>query len=229
MSRRKPDQQGFTILELLIASSVFSVILLLSAAVIVKIGQIYYRGIIAGRTQEVTRSVMDEMTRSLQFNGGKVTTLTPLSGGPGGTKAYGFCIDNRRYSYVIDRQLTDDTSPSLSQSPHVLVTDDNPPGGCVTTNTPQALWSAPLSGSRELLVDHMRLGTDPMPVLVGTKSYTVNLMVVYGDEELFATTKTAVIPATVPVTYNYYCPSNNQGGQFCSISQLTTTIQKRVQ
>src|SRR5687768_12937296 len=67
----KPKNSGFTIIELMIATVVFSTILLIITGGIVQIGKAYYKGVISARTQNTTRQLTDEVTRNLQFNRGK--------------------------------------------------------------------------------------------------------------------------------------------------------------
>lgn len=56
---------GFTIVELMIATVVFSVILILITTGIIQIGKAYYKGIIGSRTQETARKITDEVGRSI--------------------------------------------------------------------------------------------------------------------------------------------------------------------
>lgn len=61
------SQRGFTIVELMISTVIFSLILLGASAAIVQIGKKYSKGITYARTQEVARSTVDEIAQSLQF------------------------------------------------------------------------------------------------------------------------------------------------------------------
>jgi|GEM_PF-759510 len=67
MSAIKNKHQGFTIIELMISTVIFSLVLLGATAAIVQIGQKYSKGITYARTQEVARSTVDEIAQSLQF------------------------------------------------------------------------------------------------------------------------------------------------------------------
>ncbi len=212
-------QRGFTILELLIASSVFAVIMLIVAVGVIRFTNDYYGGVTDSKTQSAARSIMAAISQSIQF-GGNVTQLA----GPGGVA--GLCVDNTLYAYNVGWQVID-SSPSVSnhQGYHgLVVTMGNDCSGGVPaaiSNTLQAPGTPGLpAGARELLGQHMRLS------VLGVTSYgdlfTIHIRVIYGDDDLLSPT----LPA-VPDWASENCASQ-AGSQFCSISDLTTTVQRRL-
>lgn len=223
---------GFTIVELMIATMVFSIILLLCSAGIIQIGRTYQKGIISARTQEITRSITEEVTQAIKFSGGRVVELTEIIdpdglGGPLGA-VYGFCIDDQRYSYVLDKQLTNNPTPEATQSKHVFVVDKET--GCSSSTSPQDLnTTGSLDiGSRELMGLSMRIDLGPATYVTATQPigpvksggsdlYQMNLRVVYGDQDVLTSGASP-----------HNCRSNYQGGQFCAISELITFTKKRV-
>ncbi len=64
--------KGFTIIELLIATTVFSVILLIMTSGLIYIGKVYYRTVAQTKTQEASRSAIDQISQAIQFSGGSV-------------------------------------------------------------------------------------------------------------------------------------------------------------
>ena len=201
------QEHGFTIIELMIATAVFSTILLLCTFSLISIGRSYYKGITSAKTQEVARLITEEVSQAIQFGGGVVQNGTPTDGS--GQDVY--CIGGKRYSYIKDKQLTDGT-PTPTQSKHVLVVDDEPVCGSVSSQT---LSGASLeAGSRELMGPNMRLAAFSVTNIGNL--YTVTVKVVFGDDDLLDGTKKN-------------CLSVREGSQFCSVSELTTTVQKRVQ
>src|SRR5690606_22524615 len=86
-------QKGFTIVELMIATSVFSVVLLLCTYGLLAIGRSYYKGVTISRTQETARLIVDDVAEAIQFNGGAVVL------NPAGRM---YCIGSRRYSYALN-------------------------------------------------------------------------------------------------------------------------------
>lgn len=219
MSRQ---QKGFTIIELMIATMVFSSILLVITTALIQIGHIYYKGVISARTQEAARGIIDDISRSIQLSGGSVLGTAPptpstetLKTATNGAK--GFCVNQRRYSYVIDKQLSD--TPTSVQSKHVLIVDEMP-SQCSTATYAQDITnaSAPLvNNSVELLSPNMQL--NKLSVSGSGDLYTITVRVVYGDSDLLDTDANGIKT----------CKNQSAGSQFCSVSELTTTVQKRVQ
>ncbi len=58
-------ESGFTVIELLIASAVFSVVLLVALTGFLQIGRIFYKGVSDTQTQTVTRQVVTDVSSSL--------------------------------------------------------------------------------------------------------------------------------------------------------------------
>src|SRR3989344_1450589 len=144
--------KGFTIIELMIATTVFSLVLLLCTYGLIQVSRVYYKGVTSGRVQETLRTVTDNVTRVIQFSGG--TVVPPPTTTTNGTP-FVFCIDDQRYSVVTDRQLVEgNPNETQSQISHVLVVDTFP--GCNSSSAPQDLTQAAISG-QELLSPNMRL------------------------------------------------------------------------
>jgi len=238
---------GFTIIELMIATMVFSVILLLITFGMLQIGRTYYKGVTMARTQNTARSVLDQITQAIQFSGGDITP-TPETLPPGVHSA--FCIGDKRYSYILDRELTDGT-PDANQAKHVLVVDtrsdchpgteyssDNP-NGPLPLSDPAFNLDDPIHGLAnpvELLGPNMRLAklvicepkdpdkatTDcPNPPLAGSNLYQITISIVYGDTDLLNND-------LADPNYHKRCGSFSAGTQFCAFSELSTTVQKRL-
>ena len=206
---------GFTIIELLIATAIFALVLILLTTGVMQFTRQYYKGIIASKTQATARAIIDDVTRSIQFNGGDVYPLT-LAGGGGGPVA-GYCIgEAKRYSFAVNSQVVDTTpNPSQQQSRHALISDDVT--GCSSSSPAlNARVITNLSGSnpRELLGENMRLAQ--FSITGGGDIYTVIVKVVYGDSDLLlgAPPNVSCRPAA--------------GSEFCTVSELSTTINKRV-
>lgn len=204
MNKLPKNTQGFTIIELLIATSIFSVVLLLCTTGIIQVTNLYYKGITATRTQEAARNIIEEISRGIQYSGGRIVTPVP------GAISY-FCIGSTRYSYVTDRKLVD-TAPTSDDAYHVLVTDTN-------ANCSTYLNIAPLAlpaGSKELMTPDMRLISLTITnTPAGSSLYIITVRVVSG--------KGANLDSS-----HKQCDggSNNQ---FCAASELRTTVQKRIQ
>lgn len=233
----KLNKRGFTILELLIATVVFSVVFLGATTAILEIGKLYYKGVVTGRTQETVRNVSDVFSQQLQFNADQLTgpstvryTVTngPL---PGGRMEYNaYCIGTTRYTFVINAKVSDGAVPGNAYVPsqnrlnHALWRDTIS-SSSANTCTPANLslvnpstTPAPANGSKgqELLGANMRLAqfdTD----CAASKVCTLSISVIYGDNDLMA-----------PDANNPSFCKSAIGNQWCATSQLSTSVIKRV-
>ncbi len=209
----KAGQAGFTILELMVAASVFAVILLVVAVGVLGFTNSYYKGVTSSKTQAATRSVMATVTQAIQF-GKSVGQLPPVGG------VQGFCVDNVTYSYRIGQQVTD-TAPQGAQHQdyHGLVASS---AGC---NSPSLPGAGPLlASSRELLGQHMRLSV--LDITPQGSLYLVHIKIIYGDDAVLAIQP---VPALGDAAWaNEKCAGNLVGGQFCAVSDLTTTVEQRL-
>lgn len=212
-------QTGFTILELMVATMVFAVILLVVAVGVIRFTESYYKGITSAKTQSAARAIMDEISQSIQF--GKNVSF-PVSAGLGTV-----CVDNTLYTYKIGQQVTDSTPFLAHQSYHGLIaTVGGDCSGSVPLTISTALnapaTSALPSGSRELLGAHMRL-SDLTVQPVGGNLYTIRVRVIYGDDDLLTP---PVAGSTVWA--NELCNGQVTGSQFCAVSDLSTTVERRL-
>lgn len=199
-------QSGFTIIELMIATTVFSVVLLICSYALLAIGRAYYKGIVTTRTQEAARRIVDDVADSIKFNGGKVIPPMP--------PIYGrYCIGSKRYSFNINQQRT--------ATNNVLYTDE-PLGGCAM-NTGKL--DPPFGSYLELVDVRMRLGefeiTEVPPT--GNGLYKITVIVASGDDDVFKDTDGTPGPDT-PLQ----CKNDRHSSQFCAVSELTTIVKKRI-
>jgi len=211
IKRRHATSSGFTIIELLVATAVFSVVLLVLAAGVLQISRMYYKGLTEANTQNVARSITDVISQSIQFGGGDVTT-TAASPAPGSLNA--FCVGNQQFSFTPGYQLVDNPDPSKFQTYHALVVTTK--AGC-PGQAPQDVRQPTVTG-RELLDTNMRLSKLGVTNL-GGNLYRVDVRVVYGDDDLLKN----------PTANNSSCINASAGTQFCSVSDLSTVVTKRVE
>lgn len=208
----KKQPRGFTIIELLIATMVFGVVLLLVTAGILQITRVYFKGVTEADTQNTARSIIDTISQSIQFSGGNVTE-TP--GSPVAGTDYSFCLGNQQFSYRLGWQVEDRFDASVNQTWHGLV--QNTLSGCTSASAPQNLGNAAITG-RDLLNDHMRLSKLAI-TNIGPNTYKVQIKIVYGDNDLLNN----------PTAADASCKGVRAGSQFCSVSELSTIVVKRVE
>lgn len=206
------EQKGFTIIELLIATTVFATVLLAITYGLLQIGRTYYKGITSTKTQQAARNIMDDISRTIQFSKGTINTanMTTISGGIGR-----FCIGDRRYTYQLDRQLVD-TNPTSDQATHILVADKN--SGC-TANRNMA--TAVTGTDRELMEPLMRLGKlNVQPVNAANSLWKIDVTVISGERDLLRDSDGDGIMDG--------CANVLSGTQFCAVSALSTIVQQRL-
>lgn len=204
LATKRLNQKGFTLVELMIATLVFSVVLLLCMAALLQVSKHFYKGVSSTRTQETARSVMTTISESIQFSGGAIEpSLIPVISPEG---AYvGFCVDHFRFSYIKNRTFT-------GSGDQGLVMEDLGSAGCSAT---LAAWepATPANG-RELLQPNMRVQN------IRIKNISGDLWEVKVDL------------ATAPED-NFLSPGgrclSDKGTQFCATTSLSTIVQKRVQ
>lgn len=203
--------KGFTIVELLVATLVFAVVLLLVTAGILQIARVYYKGVTEANTQNTARSIMDTISQAIQFSGGDVTDTVDS---PSPNTNLAFCVGGQQFSYRPGWQVENGYDPAKNQAWHGLV--QYAVSGCSGEN-PQDLINKAVNG-RDLLGQHMRL-SNLVVDNVGPNQYKVLVRVVYGDNDLLDN----------PTATNASCKSIQAGTQFCSVSELSTIVVKRVE
>lgn len=210
MSRPSRYSRGFTIVELMIATLVFSVVLILITVGVLTFTKSYYQGMNQSNTQNAARTVIESISQAIQFSGDEVTV--PITSNNG---SLGFCIGNQRYSYYLGGQLWDDGTPdaALHQVGHALVVDK--PGSCAGLAA-QDVRAGTVAGE-EMLQPRMRLSKLTVENLTGGL-YRVTVRVVFGDDDLLNN----------PADQDANCKVSISGSQFCAQSELSTIVKKRI-
>lgn len=145
--RKLNNQQGFTIIELMVALSILSVLLVITTVTMIQIGKLYSKGVNAAAVQNAARNIVGDVSGALQFGGstpyscnvyhppattgsGSSANAAPTcaagfiqKSAPWGTSVniYSYCIDTTRYSYSVDLQISE--NPSNGQTYHALWRD----------------------------------------------------------------------------------------------------------
>lgn len=198
-------QAGFTIIELLIATTILSVILLLVAGVLTGIGGLYYKGLNLSRTQQNSRVIIDDISQQLQY-----TDSLP---NPGTSSPYGYpeqyiCIGTIRYVYVLNKQIGD----GANQFAHVLIRET---GKNCSDPLPDLRVATLTANQSEMIAANSRLYMLNVNALA--TPYTIEVGTAYGEDD-------ALMPD------GSRCKGSGAGGgdQYCATSHLTTRALKRV-
>lgn len=240
---KNANQRGFTIIELMFATAVFSLILMMSMAAIMQITRLYYRGVTQTATQDAARAIADEFSQAIQFSNDKIFYPTGSDSNPTGPDiaanvaeegSLGFvCVGGKRYTYYIDRQLVRNApDPTRKQVPIGLWVDRpiSPDGtalGCASSVGVMPLdvtddIAVEASNGTELLEENMRLTRlDIYPATENSDTlWSIDLTVIYGDEDLLEVT---------PEGDRKTCKPSGPGIEFCAISEISTTVRRRVE
>jgi len=203
------SQAGFTILEMLVATVVFAVILLVLVVGVIALNNTFFKSTTQSNTQAVARSIIDELAHKIEFS----STVQPVLQN-GSWK--GFCVDNVMYDYQLNTQV--------SGTQHALVRTDN--GSCLA-NAKTFTATLP-AGNTELISKNMRLGQ--LTITAGGAAgnmYDISIIVAYGDNDLL-TDKNNKTPADAAFDWpSAHCKSTI-GEQFCAVAPLTTTVMRRL-
>jgi prepilin-type N-terminal cleavage/methylation domain-containing protein len=207
-------ERGFTIIELLIAITVFSVVLVMATTIMISIGNLFDKGVNQARTQDDARTILDDIAQHLQLG---ITILNPAAPvSQGGHSVYVLCADNTRYTYAPGVQIGSTPGTTL---PHVLWRDTLVSGSsCLpATLTNASNPSGPTAtGGAELMAPASRLSYFKLSSTVSP--YTLDVGVTYGDPTLSP-------PA---VGLNITCQGgSSSANRFCATSHLSTTVAER--
>lgn len=225
MINQQHGQRGFTVIELMIATSVFSVILLVCAVGLITVGRYFYKGVTSARTQAAARDALDKIVVPIKI--GKANIIQSAASYSGvGIKS--ICVDNKRFSYLVDSQVDAAATFDVAnhKSKHALWQDiANDAVACVPTNlsidNPSATPGAEGSDGSELIPPRMRLGAlrlvSGQPI--STQSWTINIQVAAGEDDILERDASNNITG---------CKSITVGGQFCAVASLQTNAYERI-
>jgi prepilin-type N-terminal cleavage/methylation domain-containing protein len=218
-------QAGFTVVELLIATVVFSMVLVIITSGIIRFTHEYYRGVHQSSTQTASRNVMSTIAQNFQYGGGK-NDYNPGQPTDADNNDY-ICIGDVQIDYKLGAQLGTDSNYG------VFVSTVNPANGCKTYSG---------QPGRELLSPKMRLTN--LKIVPSGNTYTITAGVAYGDLDLLCfrsispASGTGGCDDTAPSYISYTnadwasngatvsCRSGS-ASQFCAVAQLSTTVVAR--
>ncbi len=206
------NQSGFTLLELMIATTIFSVVLLLLSFGMIQIGRTYYSGLNRSQTQAAARNISDTIIQAIQFTDGDITELDLLPSEYTGTKV--FCVGSKRFTYDLNKKR---------DATNVFLLDKTPTGPCVPGNL-----SAPAGpGRQELLADGMRVLQIRLTKSASTPTlYNLSVKIAKGEDDML-TDGTNDAGSTSFQPKDARC-KQQAGSQFCAISELYTKVQRRI-
>lgn len=244
MKKRHTNEKGFTIVELMIALSVLSTILVMSSIIMIQIGALYSKGVNSASLQNASRNITADISQTLQFSGEEpfTTSNCGISPGPplttcyatsqnfGGTTVYAYCVGATRYSYVLNKEHGNDQATGVD-TPHVLWRDTmGNSSNCLPVNmtnnasippdsSPALRGSGSNDAGYEMVPAHMRLtrfriAENPL----NSGAFNVDVWMAYGDSDL----------VNAPDPQGNTTCKDGTGTQFCALSKISSTVVRRL-
>lgn len=192
----------------MIATGVFSTILLIGMAGFVQVGKSYYKGLTISQTNESAKAILNSV--------GSAVRSASLVSGPssaGSGRQY-YCIGGRRYTYNLFNMV--DTSKHDTNSNFGLLSDDLAgPNACGNPYDGTAF-----NNPSEMLGNQMRLlKFDIEPVAGSQNLHSIDITVAYGQDRVL----------TDPKDPDAQCKLQLGGSQFCAITKLSTIVYEGIQ
>lgn len=216
-------QAGFTIVELMIATTVLSVILLIATLVMTSIGGLFTKGINESNIQDASRNIVDDVSQSLELN---KTYTGPVVNGDGSST---YCIASTRYTVMLGKQLSSTTNDP-THSVHVLWRDSVVGSTCDETGVVMSTDPAGTSGS-EMVPPGARLTQFSISNST-SPPYSVTVRIAYGTDDLLCSKSVSGDCTSGSISTHLNNPDlickSGVGSQFCSWSSLTTTVVPRI-
>jgi prepilin-type N-terminal cleavage/methylation domain-containing protein len=227
------QQGGFTIIELMVATLIFAVILVVITTGVISFSKGYYKGLNSSATQAAARDLINGIGQGIQYAGDSNTvTWNQISGSPYGV----VCAGNVHYYYTLGTEY-DGSSANYG----VYQTTIGDPGHFCTPGVKFNPTSDPTG--KQLLAPNMRLTdisiTPPSSTTSGLGYVTVG--VAYGDDDLICSTALAPSgqggcnPSATALLLSDFVANGNTvtckataGSQFCAAVHLNTAVQPRL-
>lgn len=218
--QRKILKRGFTIIELMVATLVFSLVLLICLTALMSIGRSYYKGVTVAKVQNTARQLVDEISQGIQLSSQSVMA----SNGPAGPQVDAssdptgiFCIGFKRYTYAIDREVNSQPSSNVNDKQiKTAILRDNLQTPCTSATTKADLNLASNSAT-SILGENMRISRlEIKPISSDGMLWNIAVTVVYGKTDLLevANGRTVCKP--------------NIGKEFCGFSEIVTNVKRRM-
>lgn len=194
---------GFTIVELMIATMVFSTILVAISVGVIYFTKSYYKGVHESATQNAARGAAESIAKAIQFGG----SGTDVNQGTYKDGKNFICVGGYVFVYELGKTYKAGVSGSGG-----LYMQTQESGDCDADreNAPSAAEK-----SKQLLGDNMRVSYLAAPRY---DAYSVTVTIAYGDgDDLFTATSGRDIS----------CKSG-AGSEYCAVATVTATASPRV-
>ena len=233
------NQKGFTILELSIAVSVFSGLLIVCLGAFMFLGHLYYKGATESNVNEIIRTTLDDISQAIQLSGLKVARAGHPPANPSVSDGWlAYCIGHRKYSYrlannpssqpeaplgaQLDPEATSyNYASSSKKADSVFVVSNQTQAGCIDPT--------PSSGHQvqhvELLEENMRLLNFDIYADSDGRLYTIVLEVAAGGDASDTDIETDTFEIDSSSGKIETCKLRQT---FCAVLRISTTVFRKV-
>lgn len=217
----KKSLGGFTIIELLIATAVFSIVLMAAVVGFLEIGRLYYKGIATNAVQSTTKQVLDRISADFQNSSAFSGIILPSP--PTNSYTY-FCVGGVRYTLNFDKQLDISATPNYSPTGNFGILRDELPGAnaCAPPcDTGCLLAQTAFINPQELLANNMRLNAlSATPVNSPSQLYNITIRLLSGGDSSL----TKVNPGLLLTGTNARCDATLKVSQYCAQSYMSNVV-----
>lgn len=218
-STNKSKERGFTVVELLVASAVFSTVLLVALVGFLQIGKIFYKGVTISQTSQSAKSITESLKADIAY-ASDLSNLTQPHSSAGTVSVSGgyftrrfFCAGNVRYTYILGSKV--DTSNHNFSSRFGIVRDTLSVPGCPVP-------TFPIANATEMLGNKTRLSELVINQPASSANfnnlnlYNLGVRVTYGDDDVLQN----------PTSTSPTCQSGINSSTYCYIYNMQTTVVK---
>jgi len=226
LTNTQNSRTGFTIVELMIATTVFSMILILSLTGFLQIGQLFYKGVNITSTTNTAKQVIGSLKSDVSFDSdtASITILNDPLTSPAQDRFY-FCAGSNRYSFILGKQVDREAAANEIKTFPVsgwyrfgLLKDQV----STSLNCPPPFSSSdPLNGQidpanvTELIGDKMRLSNLTIQSVSNTL-YTLSVHIAYGDDDVLDD----------PGGEAAKCKPGAANSRYCFATDVRTTVRR---
>lgn len=225
--RTTKRERGFTIVEFMIASVVFSVVLLAVTAAMLTMTRRYQHSLYVINTQSAAVNVIQSVSQAVKYSGNTAGVMKD------GDSVY--CVGNKYFVYFLGKQLVNREAVSTPTTTTTAMAARYRYGEC---NIGTATASNSAYPHKELLGQGMRVANLSIEKIGTSLTYRVSVRVVYGDNDLLCSpsakpgscedASSSLSDEQILGARDLGCKTG-AGSEFCATSELTTLVQTRVQ
>lgn len=195
---KRLNRKGFTLVELMIATAVFSVIMMISLYAFIQINRLYTKGINIAKTQDAVRNITTDLGSQIQLTTGTPNINTNAAGGT-------ICIGKKLYTFNINNSETG--------SGNALVSEQITEGDCMGIVAKEDRRVLLPKGTRLLVFNVVE---SPHPL------YKITVSLLNGGDDLV---QKGTDPTDYSL---WRCNGNIKGSEYCALSKIETVVYKRI-